>query len=375
MKILLIGNYANDRQESMQRFAGLLERGLQARGHSVARIRPRARLGALWPAARGLGKWLGYADKFMLFPRAMRAMAAWADVIHICDHSNAFYTPHLAGRRVVVTCHDLLAVRGALGEDTDCPASLTGKMLQRWILNGLRRARAVACVSSYTRRDVERLIGKGPRIRVVLNGLNHGYRVLPAEEAASRLACVRQLDLSRPYVLHVGSSQRRKNREGVIRIFGRIKDEWNGQLVFAGQALSSEQIHWIKTLGLQSRVVHAGSPSNDLLEALYNQAHALLFPSTFEGFGWPIIEAQACGCPVVCSDRCSFPEVCGQGAYLRDAGDEAGFAADLMRLCVPLERRRLTQRGFDNIKRFAADTMLDNYVRLYEDEMAAPCCN
>ena len=371
MKILLIGNYKNDRQESMQRFADMLEHGLTRRGHEVARVLPRSRVGALRPGANGLGKWLGYIDKFMLFPHELRAKAAWADVIHICDHSNAFYTQHLGKRRALVTCHDLLAVRGALGEDTDCPASLTGRVLQRWILDGLRHARTVACVSSYTRGDVERLIGGGPRVRVVPNGLNHTYRRLDENEAFARLSRIPGFDARTPYVFHVGSSQRRKNREGVIRVFSRIKQTFRGPLVFAGQTLSAGQSDLVQSLGLAERVIHVGGPDNEILEALYNRAHALLFPSRFEGFGWPIIEAQACGCPVVCSDRCSFPEVCGEAGLLRDVDDEAGFAADLLRLIEPHERKIFIERGLENARRFTADAMLDSYCQLYEEEAAA----
>lgn len=368
MKILLVGNYVNDRQESMRRFADMLEQGMRRRGHEVARMLPQPRAGALKPGANGLGKWLGYIDKFVFFPGELRAKAQWADVIHICDHSNAFYTKHLGGRRALVTCHDLLAVRGALGEETDCPPSVTGRVLQRWILDGLRRARTLACVSSYTRGDVERLIGDGPRVRVILNGLNHMYRRLSPDEIESRLARIPGFNAREPYVFHVGSSQRRKNREGVVRVFDRIKHSFSGPLVFAGQLLNAEQQTLVRSLGLESRVFHVGSPSNDLLEALYNRAHALLFPSTFEGFGWPIIEAQACGCPVVCSDRCSFPEVAGDGALLRSVDDETGFAADLLRLKILTERQNLIERGLANARRFTADAMIDSYCKLYEEE-------
>jgi hypothetical protein len=138
---------------------------------------------------------------------------------------------------VVVTCHDLLAVRGGLGEETDCPASFTGRLLQRWILGGLRRADAVACVSRATMTDAERLLGgpKGqPQLSVVTLGLNYPYRKLPHEEVAARLAAIPELGDETPFVLHVGSNLRRKNRDGVLRMFARCKDRWAGRLVFAG---------------------------------------------------------------------------------------------------------------------------------------------
>src|SRR5439155_16620107 len=181
---------------------------------------------------RFLRKWAGYVDKLVIFPRCLRELKN-TKLIHICDHSNAIYVKHFSTVPVVVTCHDLLAVRGSLGEETDCPASWTGKLLQRWIVAGLSRARAVVCVSSATAADAIRLIGtskNGPSIDVIENGLNYRYRPLPEEKVKARLGKVSQLKLDRPFVLHVGSHLGRKNRAGVVRIFARTKDHWNAQL-------------------------------------------------------------------------------------------------------------------------------------------------
>src|SRR5258708_722987 len=110
MKILLIGNYIPDQQESMQRFANMLEVGLTQLGHEVRLIRPEPFFGKIRPSPEGFGKWLGYIDKFLLFPSRLRKAIAWADVVHICDHSDAFYTKYIQNKPHLVTCHDLLAV-------------------------------------------------------------------------------------------------------------------------------------------------------------------------------------------------------------------------------------------------------------------------
>ncbi|WP_218081020.1 glycosyltransferase family 4 protein [Anthocerotibacter panamensis] len=363
MKILLVGNYVPDAQQSMQRFAEMLAQGLSALGHEIRVLKPEPILGRIKVA--GASKWLGYGDKFFFFPHALRAHLAWADVVHICDHSNAFYTAHLQAKPHLVTCHDLLAVRGALGEDTDCPASRTGKILQRWILKGLQRARMVVCDSTYTLGDLTRLTGKTvpAQARPVLLGLNHRYRPLSPTEIRQRLDGL--WPASEPFILHVGSSLCRKNRDGVLRIFQRIKDLWPGKLVFVGEPLTPELLALVKSLDLQERVSELGTPDNQVLEALYNQAFALLFPSRFEGFGWPIIEAQACGCPVLVSTRCSLPEVAGGAALMRAIEDEAGFAEDLLRLTVPEERARWIERGRINLERFTPERMLADYSEIY----------
>jgi glycosyltransferase involved in cell wall biosynthesis len=369
VKILLIANYAKDNQQSMLRFAEMMRLGLQLQGHEVQVVAPKPKFGTWTKSAQGLGKWLGYVDKFLLFPKQLKIALKWADVVHICDHSNSFYTKYLKGMPHVVTCHDLLAVRGALGDDCDCPASITGKVLQRWILEGLKQAQMIICVSTSTLNDLRNLSGSPsvPKSRVVHLGMNAQFSLQPKIEVDGTLSNVPQLDLTRPYILNVGSSIKRKNREGVLRIFSKLRSSWKGQCVFAGEALSADQTKLANDLGIMKDVVQVKNPSGDVLRALYNGAFALLFPSRFEGFGWPIIEAQACGCPVLCGKGTSLPEVAGEGALLRESSDEEGFVSDALRLTDQQFRAELIQRGIENVKRFSTEEMLRQYTAVYQE--------
>lgn len=369
--VLLIGNYPPDRQQSMHRFALMMLEGLTAAGVPAELIQPRPFFGRFHLAGRFVGKWLAYIDKFVLFPRRLRRRLKGAPapaLVHICDHSNAMYAGWIENIPVVVTCHDLIAVRGALGESTDCPASFTGKRLQRWILSGLEKATVVSCVSQATLADARRLVmtrnGK-PRFELIPLGLNYPYRELPSAEARARLAQHSALASERPFVLHVGSNLHRKNRAGVLRIFARCRDQWDGLLVFAGESLSDELRSLARQHGVLERVVEVADASSELLEALYNGATALLFPSTFEGFGWPVAEAQACGCPVICTNREPMTEVAGDAGLFHDPADEAGFAADLLRLTNPAERERWRAKGLENAKRFSSTLMIERYRELY----------
>lgn len=367
MKVLLIGNYAPDRQESMQRFAECLVRELPRQGVAVEFIRPEPRVGG--SGGGGLAKWLAYVDKFLLFPWTLRRRFARGDcgVAHILDHSNAIYTSSLPRARTLVTCHDMLAIRGALGEDVDCPASRTGKILQQKILQGLQRAGRVACVSTATQKDFLRLAGTDVRSLVVLNGLNQSFRHLPEAEVTARLQKLPALDLSRPFLLHIGSSLKRKNRALLLRVMARIKDRWSGVAVLAGAPLSPEERALRDQLGIADRVVEIIGPNQDAVEALYNRAHALMFPSKSEGFGWPITEAQACGCPVICSDTTSLPEVAGAGAVVLPLDDDAGFAKAVLALDDGPTRAALIERGFENVRRFTTERMVRDYVELYRE--------
>jgi glycosyltransferase involved in cell wall biosynthesis len=382
-RILLVGNYDRDGQESMRRFAQMLLDGFAARGTAAELIVPAGVLGRWLPTWSGIGKWLAYFDKYVLFPlrlrRRVRRLPADA-VVHICDHSNAVYVPAAgsAGHRVLVTCHDLGAVRGALGEATDCPATRTGKILQRWIARSLGGADLIVCVSSATRQDVERLIrrpdGTPPETRLLPLGLNAPYRALEPVEAESRLGTIPGFVPDAPFVLNVGSSLRRKNRAGVLRIFAAAREKWPSlRLVFAGEALPPDLAELMTQLRVEDAVTQVVGASHVVLEALYSRAVALLFPSRFEGFGWPPIEAQACGCPVLSSDAGSLGEVVGNSGFVRPPDAEADFAAELVRLLRdPAARAEWTQRGFANIGRFGADTMIGRYLNLYDALRPAP---
>lgn len=98
LKVMLVGNYQLDAQESMERFAMLMASGLAARGVDVQILRPERILGSGSGSSGGLSKWLGYIDKYILFPPRLRKSSKWADIVHICDHSNAVYLDAIRDR-------------------------------------------------------------------------------------------------------------------------------------------------------------------------------------------------------------------------------------------------------------------------------------
>lgn len=365
MKVLLVGNYPYEGSTSMLTWARALERELRQLGIDVRLIAPKPLLGRLKPSGHGVGKWLGYADRFLFFPFVLRAAAARADVVHLCDHGSAVYVPMVNGTPVVVTCHDMHAVLGALGEVPDCPASFFGRQLQRWIADGLRRATRTACVSQATYEDAARILGRSDHLSVILNGLNYPFGLLTPDEADARLEGI--FNVEKPFLLHVGSCLRRKNREGVLRVFAEVVVKADLQLVFAGQGMNDELTQLAQELGVHDRVVQVVKPEVKIIEALYNRALALLFPSRYEGFGWPPIEAQACGCPVVASDIAPIAAAVGDSAAVHRLDDEAGMAESILKIANDENYRdRLRQLGFENVRsRFQTSRMMVEYVSLY----------
>jgi glycosyltransferase involved in cell wall biosynthesis len=368
MRVLLIGNYAHDGQESMQRFASMMLSGLREAGVDVELIAPQPVFGRLKKSGAGLGKWLGYIDKFLLFPIALRRKLACASIVHICDHSNGFYTRHLQDVPHIVTCHDLLAVRSARGEVPENPTRWSGRKLQAMIASGLQRAQHIVCISEATQADVLRLIKLPPaRVSVIHNGLNYPYSPMPETEARPRVTPLLS-GKSAPFILHVGGNQWYKNRPGVLRIYAHTVEIYPGapELVMAGKSFTPEMREFIEAKNLTRRVHALEGCSNEDLRALYSTAEALLFPSLAEGQGWPVIEAQACRCPVLCGNREPFPEITRGSAALHDPTDETGCAQALKRLLTqPAERASLVERGWENARRFAPSAMIAQYLEHY----------
>jgi glycosyltransferase involved in cell wall biosynthesis len=373
MKVLLVGNYGNLGQQSMQRYADVLREGLAAAGHEVRLVCPPVWLGWLRRGETGMAKWIGYLDRFVLYPLLLRRQIRWAAVVHICDQANAVYVSQINDKPHVVTCHDMMAIRAALGEIPEAPTGRTGRIYQRWILRGLRKAQLVACVSSQTAVELQRVAAlPEPRVTVVPNALNYPYRPMPVAEADAYLR-VLELDAAQPFFIHVGGNQWYKNRLGVLRLFAELikyPGYHDHRLVLAGKPWTDEMRTLAVGLSIQDRAIERVEVSNEQLRALYSCAEALLFPSLSEGFGWPIAEAQACGCPVVTTNRPPMTDVGGEAAIYIDPADPARAAHIVVHALADREFWRAV--GFKNAEQFSTVAMIDGYLHCYEKVSGRP---
>ena len=374
MRILLVGNYAPDRQESMLRFASLMERELRARGHTVTLLQPKAY--TAFVARFGLGKWFGYVDKFVLFPRTLRRVKTNFDVVHLCDHSNAMYTKHLVGTPNLATCHDVLAIKSALGEVPQNTVSSTGKKLQALIVAGLKVAQYVVCDSAISEVDMLRVTGRSARdSAVVYLSLNYPYKPKPREEALAVLDRLKY-DGRIPYYIHVGGGAWYKNRLGLLEIFNKLLQKLENKatrMLFVGEAPGLEMQEYVAAHELKDRVFHLSNVSNDDLEAAYSLSEGLLFPSLQEGFGWPVLEAHSCGCPVFATGRPPMTELGGDAAVYFDPADTSA-AAEIVYEALP-DREKIVRAGMENVKQFSVDHMIEGYMQAYEHVAAKTKAN
>jgi glycosyltransferase involved in cell wall biosynthesis len=171
------------------------------------------------------------------------------------------------------------------------------------------------------------------------------------------------------YLLHVGVDCWYKNRPGVLSITAELR-KWplfrGVKLVLAGAPLPPDLREKAEALG---GVVEVPGPSDERLRALYTGAQALLFPSFEEGFGWPILEAQACGCAVITSERSPMMDVAGGAAILIDPEDAGSAATVIAKRAGELDTLR--RAGLANVRGYSMDNTMHRYCRVYEELVSA----
>ena len=271
------------------------------------------------------------------------------DVLFVPAH----VLPLIHPRRCVVTVHDLGYLRYP---EAHRPADrLYLDWSTRW---NARQAAAVLADSQATKDDLVRAYGIDPgKIRIVYLGRDEA---LGPVRDVHELARVRErYGIAGRYLVYVGTLQPRKNLARVIQAFGRLAGDpslADVQLVLAGKRgwLYDDLFAQVARLGLADRVLFPGYVADADLPTLLSGALAFVFPSLYEGFGIPVLEAGACEVPVITSNTSSLPEVAGDAALLVDPHDVDAIAEAMYRLVTdPALRAELIRRGRENVKRFS----------------------
>jgi glycosyltransferase involved in cell wall biosynthesis len=245
-----------------------------------------------------------------------------ADLYHFPN----FIRPPLRRGKSVVTIHDLAFLRH--------PETIEEKnyrYLNARIRDTVARADALIAVSEFTARELRELLDVPPeKIHAIPEGLE-GHISQPEESAVVQLR--KRLQLTRPYLLTVGTLEPRKNLPFLIQVFDRLRD-YDGDLVIAGMKgwKYEPTLHGIRASARSHRIRYLDYVPEGQLNALYAGADLFLFPSLYEGFGFPPLEAMACKTPVVSSAAGSLPEILGQAAEVIEGFDAEQWAEAIERL-------------------------------------------
>jgi glycosyltransferase involved in cell wall biosynthesis len=295
-------------------------------------------------------------------PIPIEAMTGRVDLFHEPDF---VLPPTLPRTRTVLTVHDLTFIR-----DPESAFPRLRRYLNRVVPQSVSRATHVLADSAATKSDLIELFGTpAEKVTVLYGGVD--ARFVPVREP-ERLAAVRaKYGIGdEPFILGIGTLQPRKNYRRLIQAFAHVKYQTsNIKLVIVGGKgwMYDDIFSGVKRLGLEGHVLFPGFVDDDDLPALYSAAEVLAYPSIYEGFGLPLLEAMACGTPVVTSITSSLPELAGDAALLIEPTEVEAIAAAMCRLLQDADlRRRLVVAGFEQIRKFAWEKAAAQLLGIYE---------
>lgn len=301
-------------------------------------------------------------------PRIFSLAEQWAPIAGRYRHIDLLWSPQynlplLYNGRLVVTIHDLCQVAH--------PETLGSELQRRYarflLSQVVKRTDAVLCVSEFTASETRKYL-HADRNKIVV-----AYP--PLGESITASAGLKR-DPGCSYFLAVGNVKKHKNIPRLIAAYNSIRDKVSHDLVIVGSRegfRNSETALDIDSLIRDSRIRFTGYVTDEELKSWYRNAIALVFPSYYEGFGYPLVEAMAQGCPIVCSNVASLPEVAGDAAVFFDPFAVEEIASSMLRIASDeATRNALVLRGQQRFQRFLGDTCAritaDTINRLVEQE-------
>jgi glycosyltransferase involved in cell wall biosynthesis len=384
MKIVLFTHPTFLAHQSMPRFAQMIIVGMKEKGHEVIVWSPREFFFKLAFKKPILEKWLGYFDQYVVFPIEvkLKLFSCNKDTLFVfSDNALGPWIPLVKKRYNVVHCHDFLAQQSAFGLLPENKIGISGKYYQKFIRWGYRKADNFICISKKTQTDLLLLLNKTPKIsRVVYNGLNQNFEPVKNKITVRETLSKRyKIDLLDGYILHVGGNAFYKNKIGVLEIYDHWAKDFKAlvPLVLIGESPNDEIIAF-KEKSMVSKSIYFITNINDLqLQQFYQGASVMLFPSLYEGFGWPIVEAMASGSLVITTGEDPMKEVAGDaGFYIpRKPTDSKGVlnwkilaAKELERVMQFSEKEcdDAIQKSILHSKEFSAQGFVDSIEKIYQ---------
>ena len=292
------------------------------------------------------------------------------DLLHCPYWSNPLWSPW----PTVVTVHDV--IQFVLPEYAWRKIS---RVYFGLVSAGARRAQAVITVSECSKQDIMKIIGLGPeRIHVIGNAVDAS--LYPVRDAWLLASVRERYGIAPRFVLYFGGFDMRKNVPRLIEAYARLPEALRReyQLVIAGRyqhlghPLYPDPRQTVRRLGLEGNVIFTGQIREQDKAPLYSAATVFAFPSLYEGFGMPVLEAMACGTPVVTSNVSALPEVAGDAGLLVNPYAPEAIGEALAELLESAARREdLSRRGLERARRFTWPQVAEQTVRVYKQILCA----
>lgn len=273
------------------------------------------------------------------------------DVFHP-TYYNPYFLKYLHGKPYVLTIHDMIHELYPEGFGKRNNTSDYKRLLAQ-------RATKIIAISENTKADVIRLLGVDEKkVDVVYHGSSF----------KARLDDLKAVQTPEKYLLFVGDREKYKNFKRFLKASCKLLKEDDGLfLICAGsRPFNPEEVALIEKLELKEKVLKYPA-ENDTLSYLYGHALAFVFPSLYEGFGFPVLESMQCGCPAIISNTSCFPEVGGDAVAYFDPTDEQDISSTIKGVIYNSDKRqKLIQAGYENINRFTWDDTAGKTLKVYE---------
>ncbi|HAR55046.1 TPA: hypothetical protein DCR79_02035 [Patescibacteria group bacterium] len=289
------------------------------------------------------------------------------DLIHYTNFNSPVFWRQIPS---VVTIHDLTLWRFSGRTQKSWWHKLAYRLVIR---QACKNARAIIAITEATKRDIVQLLGIDPaKITVIYEAVADRYK--PINDTDKIEEFKRKFNIARPYILYVGQWRQHKNIVRLIRAFYLLKRRYglDYQLVLAGKIdqKAPEVLATIQQLGLKSDVILTGYIPDVDLPYLYNGAEMFVFPSLYEGFGLPPLEAMACGTPVVASSASCMPEVLGKAAEYFDPLSVEAMARALANVSKNYSlKQQLKTAGLHQAKQYSFDQMAERTLAVYRQAL------
>ena len=329
---------------------------------------------------RGVGFYLSYLKKALLeyypenhylFFQQDDKLDDSIDLVHYPYFDPFFLTlPFIKKHKMVVTVHDLTP----LVFPQHFPAGIKGKLKWQAQRFNLQKVEGVLTDSNASKKDIEKIAGvDSEKVSVAYLAAGEEFKKLPREDA-SLMYITKKYNLPPEFVLYVGDVTWNKNVPRMLEAIKKI----NVPIVMVGKAIVTKKIDqnniWNKDLIKVQRLAEENKkiylagfvPTEDLV-VLYNLAKAFVFPSVYEGFGLPILEAMQSGCPVIISHESCMPEVGGDAACYFDGYNTESLADTLQNVLSSKElQKELSTKGFEQVKKFNWKLTAEKTIAAYE---------
>lgn len=297
--------------------------------------------------------------------RLVRMLNKLGDSVHLPNQHLGRYGNFLSVP-YVITVHDMIRFFDMDGEKTFiCAPNRRDRHYLNLDFKGIRKAMRIIAVSQSTKDDLIHCLDiPGERISVVYEGIDH--RVFRP---------VRQRIYHHPYILFVGTEHPRKNFTTLLKAFSQLKSEPRFKklkLVKVGDAggqetdFRSQTMGVVESLGLVDEVIFTDFIPETDLPTHYSGAEALVFPSLYEGFGFPVLEAMACACPVITSNTSSLPEVAGEAGIMVDPQNINSLAEAMSKVLTDGKlRNNMIRKGLEQAKGFSWEKTAEQTLEVY----------